>query len=63
MIPFISHLFTAFGLASASGLNAYIPLLIVALAARFTGWVNLNPTVRRIDQRLGDRRADCSVGD
>ncbi len=43
MIPFISHLFTAFGLASASGLNAYIPLLIVALAARFTGWVNLNP--------------------
>jgi len=43
MIPFISHLFTAFGLASASELNAYIPLLIVALAARFTGWVNLNP--------------------
>ena len=42
MIPFISHIFTAFGLASASGLNAYIPLLIVALAARFTSLVKLN---------------------
>jgi hypothetical protein len=42
MIPFITHLSTAFGLASASGLNAYIPLLIVALAARFTTLVKLN---------------------
>ena len=43
MIPFASHLFTAFGLASASGLNAYIPLLIVALTARFTNVIQLNP--------------------
>jgi hypothetical protein len=43
MIPFASHLFTAFGLASASGLNAYIPLLIVALSARFTNVIQLNP--------------------
>ena len=43
MIALISHLFTAFGLASASGLNAYIPLLIVALTARFTTLVKLNP--------------------
>lgn len=28
-------LFTAFGLAGSAGLNAYIPLLLVALAARF----------------------------
>lgn len=28
-------IFSAFGLATASGLNAYIPLLLVALAARF----------------------------
>jgi hypothetical protein len=42
MIPLITHLSTAFGLASASGLNAYIPLLIVALAARFTSIVKLN---------------------
>ena len=42
MIPFVAHLFTAFGLASASGLNAYIPLLIVALLARFTSLVTLN---------------------
>jgi hypothetical protein len=43
MISFASHLFTAFGLASASGLNAYIPLLIVALSARFTNVIQLNP--------------------
>lgn len=29
------NLFTAFGLAGSAGLNAYIPLLLVALAARF----------------------------
>ncbi|MBI5031777.1 MAG: DUF4126 domain-containing protein [Chloroflexi bacterium] len=39
----ISNLLTAFGLSSASGLNAYIPLLIVALTARFTDWIKLNP--------------------
>jgi hypothetical protein len=43
MFAILSHLLTAFGLASASGLNAYIPLLIVALTARFTNWVQLNP--------------------
>jgi len=29
------NIFSAFGLASSAGLNAYIPLLIVALATRF----------------------------
>jgi len=43
MIAIISQLLTAFGLASASGLNAYIPLLLVALAARFTTLLKLNP--------------------
>jgi len=43
MVSVISSVLTAFGLSSASGLNAYIPLLIVALAARFTGLVHLNP--------------------
>ena len=43
MIAVISQLLTAFGLASASGLNAYIPLLLVALAARFTTLLKLNP--------------------
>jgi hypothetical protein len=42
MLPAISNILTAFGLSSASGLNAYIPLLIVALTARFTGWIKLN---------------------
>jgi hypothetical protein len=39
----LSSLLTAFGLSSASGLNAYIPLLTVALVARLTNWIKLNP--------------------
>ena len=35
-------LLTAFGLAASAGLNAYIPLLIVALLGRFTTWFTLN---------------------
>lgn len=34
-------LFTAFGLASSAGLNAYIPLLITGLAARYTTLLDL----------------------
>lgn len=34
-------LLTGFGLAGAAGLNAYLPLLIVALMARFTDWLQL----------------------
>jgi hypothetical protein len=37
-----SGLLTAFGLAASAGLNAYIPLLIVALLGRFTTWFTLN---------------------
>ncbi len=33
----------AFGLSAASGLNAYIPLLMVGLTARFTEWIKLSP--------------------
>ena len=43
MLTALMHILTAFGLSSASGLNAYIPLLIVALTARFTGWIKLDP--------------------
>lgn len=32
---------SAFGLAASAGLNAYVPLLIVALIARFTDWITL----------------------
>jgi len=32
---------TAFGLSASAGLNAYIPLLIIALAVRFTDWIQL----------------------
>ena len=36
-----SGILTAFGLAASAGLNAYIPLLIVALLGRFTTWFTL----------------------
>lgn len=35
------ELMTGFGLASAAGLNAYIPLLSMGLLGRYTGLVNL----------------------
>ncbi len=39
----ILSLATAFGLSTSAGLNAYIPLLIVALLARYTDLVQLSP--------------------
>lgn len=35
-------IFTAFGLSASAGLNAYIPLLVVAFLARFTDLINLS---------------------
>jgi len=35
-------IFTAFGLSASAGLNAYIPLLVVGLLARYTNFINLN---------------------
>lgn len=35
-------IFTAFGLSASAGLNAYIPLLVVALLSKFTDLINLN---------------------
>lgn len=43
MIEAFSNIFTAFGLSASAGLNAYLPLLIVALVARFTGLITLSP--------------------
>ena len=37
------ELLTGAGLATAAGLNAYIPLLVFGLAARFLDWVQLPP--------------------
>jgi hypothetical protein len=36
-------IFSAFGLSASAGLNAYIPLLVVALLAKFTNLIQLNP--------------------
>lgn len=35
-------IFSAFGLSASAGLNAYIPLLVVALLARFTNLIHLS---------------------
>jgi hypothetical protein len=35
-------IFSAFGLSASAGLNAYIPLLVVALIARFTNLITLS---------------------
>jgi hypothetical protein len=43
MIEALSSIFTAFGLSASAGLNAYVPLLIVALLARFTHLITLGP--------------------
>jgi uncharacterized membrane protein len=38
----LTGIFTAFGLSASAGLNAYIPLLLVGLLARYTGLIQLN---------------------
>ena len=38
----LTGIFTAFGLSASAGLNAYIPLLIVGLLARYTNLINLS---------------------
>jgi hypothetical protein len=37
------NIFSAFGLSASAGLNAYIPLLTVALLAKFTPLIRLSP--------------------
>jgi hypothetical protein len=36
-------IFSAFGLSASAGLNAYIPLLVVGLLARYTDYIKLTP--------------------
>ena len=38
----LTGIFTAFGLSASAGLNAYIPLLLVGLLARYTNLITLN---------------------
>lgn len=37
----LTGIFTAFGLSASAGLNAYIPLLVIALLAKFTSLIHL----------------------
>ncbi len=39
----LGSILTAFGLSASAGLNAYIPLLVIALLARFTDLIKLSP--------------------
>jgi hypothetical protein len=39
----LSGVLSAFGLSASAGLNAYVPLLVVALAGRFTDVITLAP--------------------
>lgn len=38
----LTGIFSAFGLSASAGLNAYIPLLVIALISRFTDLINLS---------------------
>lgn len=38
----VAGIFTAFGLSASAGLNAYIPLLVIALLSRFTNLITLS---------------------
>jgi hypothetical protein len=38
----LTGIFTAFGLSASAGLNAYIPLLLVGLLAKYTNLITLN---------------------
>lgn len=42
MPQLLTGIFTAFGLSASAGLNAYIPLLIVGLLARYTDLIQLS---------------------
>lgn len=42
MIEALTGIAEAFGLSTAAGLNAYLPLLVVGLVARYTGLIRLN---------------------
>ncbi|MDX1520781.1 MAG: DUF4126 domain-containing protein [Anaerolineae bacterium] len=42
MIEAFQNIFTAFGLSASAGLNAYLPLLVVALTAKYTNLLQLN---------------------
>ena len=38
----LTGIFTAFGLSASAGLNAYIPLLVIALISKYTNLINLS---------------------
>lgn len=42
MVELLSNIMRSFGLSASAGLNAYLPLLIVAVMARFTDLIRLN---------------------
>lgn len=53
------NLLAAFGLSAATGLNAYLPLLIVGLLARFTDVIVLKSHFRSRSFVDLDQRVPC----
>ena len=43
MMELLQGIFSAFGLSASAGLNAYIPLFIIAVISHYTDWFKLNP--------------------
>ena len=55
MIQGLLDLASAFGLSTSAGLNAYIPMLALALLAKFTELITLARTVGCIDELVDYR--------
>jgi uncharacterized protein DUF4126 len=48
----IMNLFSAFGLSTAAGLNAYLPLLTVGLLARYTNLIHLSDPFKLLSEPI-----------
>jgi hypothetical protein len=48
----VIEILSAFGLSAATGLNAYLPLLIVGLLSRFTDWITLKAPWNTLESTL-----------
>lgn len=42
-LDLFNGILSAFGLSASAGLNAYVPLLVVSVVARYTDWITLAP--------------------
>ena len=57
----VGGVLSAFGLAASAGLNAYVPLWLVAFVARFTDWIKLGATWEPLTRPSPARPTACSA--